>query len=176
MDTQPEPTLVEFIRYNNWANQQVLAACMTLGESQLAATMAGAYGTIRETFHHILRAEAGYINRMTGARPQPAFKWEEAPSVAELSAYAAQVGEALLDTVQRVRPTDLVYEEEDGKKSCYHARVLFIQIVNHGIEHRTNITTILNSLQQSPPEVDGWGYWWAHQDRFDTKFGLEAGD
>jgi uncharacterized damage-inducible protein DinB len=111
---------------------------------------------------------------MTGSRPLPPFKWEDGPSVAEMSAYAAQVGEALIDTIHRVGPTDLVDEEEDGQKVRYQARVLFIQVVNHGIEHRTNITTILNSLQQSPPEVDGWGYWWAHQDRFETKFGVET--
>ena len=27
MEHQPETTLVELIRYNNWANAQVLAAC-----------------------------------------------------------------------------------------------------------------------------------------------------
>ncbi len=176
MDTQPEPTLVEFIRYNNWANQQVLAACKNLSQSQLEATTPGAYGSIRETLQHILRAEAGYVNRMTGTRPQPPFQWEDGPSPAEMSAYAAQVGEALMDTVQRVRPTDLVYEESEGKKNRYQARVVYIQVVNHGIEHRTNITTILNSMQLSPPEVDGWGYWWAHRDRFETELGLEAGD
>src|SRR5712692_6460896 len=168
MDTQPEPTLVEFIRYNNWANQQVLAACKNLSERQLAAMMPGAYGSIRDTLQHILRAEADYVNRMTGTGPQPSFK-EDGPSVAEMSAFAAQVGEALMDTVQRVRPTDLIREEWEGQQTRYQARALFIQVINHGIEHRTNITTILNSGQQSPPDVDGWGYLWAHPDRFEAE-------
>jgi uncharacterized damage-inducible protein DinB len=30
MGTHPEPTLVELIRYNNWANAQVIAACQKL--------------------------------------------------------------------------------------------------------------------------------------------------
>lgn len=176
MDTQPEPTLVEFIRYNNWANQQVLAACKNLSESQLTGMMPGAYGSIRDTLRHILRAEADYINRMTGTRPQPPFKWEDGPSVAEMAAFAAQVGEALMETVQRVRPTDPVYEEEDGQKIHYQARFLFIQLIDHGIEHRTNITTILNSRQQSPPEVDGWAYLSAHPDRFEADLGQGAAD
>ena len=46
METQPEPTLVEFIRYNNWANQQLLAVCASLNESQLLAKVTGAYGSI----------------------------------------------------------------------------------------------------------------------------------
>ena len=56
MDTQPESTLLEFIRYNTWANQQVLAACGSLSESQLDAPVPGAYGTVRDTFRHMLGA------------------------------------------------------------------------------------------------------------------------
>jgi len=61
METQPEPTLVEFVRYNQWANQQLLAACMNLDEGLLTARIPGAYGSILETFGHLLRAEAGFL-------------------------------------------------------------------------------------------------------------------
>lgn len=175
MDTQPESTLVEFIRYNTWANQQVLAVCKDLGESQLMAKIPGAYGSIRETFGHLLRSEADYINRITGTRPQPAFKWEDGPSLAEMSAFAAQTGAAFLDVVQRIPPTQIVHEEEDGKFIDYQARQLFMQVINHGIEHRTNVTTLLSSLGIPVPEVDGWGYLFAHPDRFQVKEGDVVG-
>lgn len=171
MDTQPEPTLVELIRYNNWANRKVLDACLNLSESELDAVMPGAYGSIRNTLQHILRGEALYIFRMTGAGPQPPAKWENGASVAEMSAFATEVGQALMDTVQRVRPIDQVYEEEDGQKIHYQARFLFMQAIDHGIEHRTNITTLLNSRQKSSPEVDGWAYLWAHPERFEAELG-----
>jgi uncharacterized damage-inducible protein DinB len=35
MDTNSESTLMEFILYNNWANQKVLGACQNLSEDQL---------------------------------------------------------------------------------------------------------------------------------------------
>ena len=41
METLPETTLVEFIRYNNWANRQVFKACQKLSDAQLAATLPG---------------------------------------------------------------------------------------------------------------------------------------
>ena len=176
MDTQTEPTLVEFIRYNNWANQQVLAACQQLSESQLTAPIPGAYGSIRDTFKHLLRAEADYINRITGTRPQPSFKWEDGPSLAEMAAFAAQVGEVFMDTIQRIPATQIVHEEEDGLTMDYQARQLFMQVINHGIEHRTNITTLLNSLGLPAPEVDNWGYMRAHPDRFSMREGKVAGD
>ncbi|HEX9091157.1 MAG TPA: DinB family protein [Anaerolineales bacterium] len=171
MDIKPETTLIELILYNNWANAKVLAACQELTADQMAATAPGTYGSIRNTLGHIIRAEADYVGRMTGERPQPAFEWKDEPDLADVATFAAQVGETLLDTVQRIPPTYLVHEEEDGETLDYHARLLFIQVINHGIEHRTNITTIISGLGLTAPEVDGWGYLSSHPDRFAMKSG-----
>ena len=166
MDALSESTLMEFILYNNWANQQVLEACQKLNEDQLAATMPGAYGTIRATLEHIIEGEAYYVALLTGHRPQPPFQWETKPGFAEMRDYATQVGNALVDAINHVHPTDRVHEEEDGKKFHYQALAVFIQIINHGVEHRTNITTILSAGQHTSPGVDGWGYLSARPDRF----------
>lgn len=166
MEHQPEPTLIELIRYNNWANAQVIAACRELTAEQLAAAAPGAYGAIHETLGHIIFAEADYVGRLTGNRPQPPFKREDGPTVADLAAFAEQVAVALLDAAQRVSPTHMVHEEEDGQTIDYQARHLFIQTINHGVEHRTNITTILSGLGLPAPEVDGWSYLFAYPDRF----------
>jgi uncharacterized damage-inducible protein DinB len=171
MENQPETTLVELIHYNNWANAMVLAACQKLASDQLSAAAPGAYGTIRATLEHIIRAEADYIGRLTGKEPQPAFQWKDQPSVADLSAFADQVAGALLEATQRILPTHMVHEEEDGNTIDYQARHLFMQAINHGIEHRTNITTILSGLGLPTPEVDGWGYLFSHPDRFELKEG-----
>lgn len=171
MDFQPEPTLVELIRYNNWANAQIIAVCQKLDASQLDATAPGTYGSIYDTLGHVIRAEADYIGRITGNRPQPQFKWEDKPSMDEIAAFAERVADALLDVVQRVPPTQMVHEEEDGLTMDYQARHLFMQAINHGIEHRTNITTILAGLGIATPEIDGWGYLFAHPDRFQLKEG-----
>ena len=171
MATHPEPTLVEFIGYNTWANQQVMATCLNVEESQIMAKIPGAYGSIRETFGHMLSAEADYIGRITGQRPQPSFKWEDGPTLAEMATFIPQVGQAFLELVQTVPAEQMVHEEDNGFTMDYQARQLYMQVVNHGIEHRTNITTLLNSLGVSVPEVDNWGYLFAHQDRFQLKEG-----
>ncbi|MCS6848393.1 MAG: DinB family protein [Anaerolineae bacterium] len=168
---QPEPTLVELIRYNNWANAQIIAACRRLDANQLNAAAPGTYGSIYDTLGHIIWAEADYIGRLTGQRPQPPFRWEDKPSIDNIAAFAEQVAAALLDVVQRVPPTQMVHEEENGLTMDYQARHLFIQVINHGIEHRTNITTILSSMGIATPEVDGWGYLFAHPDRFELREG-----
>lgn len=169
MDASSQPVIVEFIRYNNWANQQVLEACQGLSQEQLAAAEPGAYGTIRETLEHIVRGEARYAELLTRDFPAPPFAWDEKPSLAKIATYATQVGDALLAAVQRVGPADTVYEESDGQRVQYQALAIMIQVVNHGVEHRTNITTILNQGLLNPPEVDGWRYLWSHPERFDLK-------
>jgi uncharacterized damage-inducible protein DinB len=117
----------------------------------------------------MIAAEADYVGRLTGSRFEPPFRWEDEPDLPAISAFAGQVAAALLDTIQRIPPTHIVHEEENGDTIDYQARVLFIQVINHGIEHRTNITTILSSLGLSAPEVDGWGYLFSHPDQFELK-------
>jgi len=169
MEFQPEPTLIEFIRYNNWANAQILAFCQTLTPEQLSAGAPGTYGSIHATLAHIIKAETSYIRRITGTRPLPPFKWEDKPGLAEIAAFAPQVAQALLETVQRTPPLQIVHEEEDGHTFEYQARGLFIQIVNHGIEHRTNVTTILSGLGLPEMELDGWGFLTAHSAEYGVK-------
>ena len=69
MARQPEPTLIEFVRYNQWANQQLLAICLQLDESLLTVDIQGTAGSIRQTFEHLLRAEAGFLKRIHGKSP-----------------------------------------------------------------------------------------------------------
>jgi uncharacterized damage-inducible protein DinB len=171
MTHQPESTLLELIRYNQWATQQLLMICMGLDESQLTTPIPGAYGTVRRTFDHLLQAEADYIGRITGTRPAPPFRWEDGTSLEQLHAFAGQLGQAFRDVIERVPPTQNVHEEENGLTMDYHARHLFMQVITHGIEHRVNITTHLNALGVALPELDSWGYLFAHAERFDLREG-----
>lgn len=158
MQNQPEKILVEMIQYNNWANQQLLAICQGLPGEALAASAPGAYGSIHRTLGHMIAAEADYVGRLTGEEPARPFEWEDRPSVAEMAGFAQVVGEAMLAAIQRIQPEQMVHEEEDGNYVDYQASVLFMQTIEHGVEHRTNITTILNSLGVALPELDIWGY------------------
>lgn len=171
MKHEPESTLLELLRYNTWANQALLTICLGLTPEQVSTPIPGAYGTVHRTFGHLLYAEADYIGRITGQQPQPPFRWEDGPSLELLLAFAGQVGQAFLDVVEAVAPTQNVHEEEGDLTMDYHARLLFMQAIIHGIEHRINITTYLNTLGVALPELDGWGYLFAHRGRFDLKEG-----
>ena len=169
MEIKPEPTLTEFIRYNLWANQQLLTTCLNLDEALLTADIQGTTGSILETFGHILYAEAGFLQRIHGTSPQPAFKWEDGPNLTQMAVFAGQLAEAFLETIQRVSPTENVHEEDNHWTFDYQARLIFMSIVYHGIAHRTDITTFLSSQGITLPELDVWGYQEQYPDRFQAK-------
>ena len=107
--------------------------------------------------------------RIHGTSPQPSFDWAGTPSLAQLAAFSVQLGEAFTDTIQSVSPTENVHEEANGWSFDYQARLIFMSLAYHGIAHRTDITTFLNSQGVALPELDVWGYQAAHPDRFQAK-------
>ena len=169
MTHRPEPTLIELFHYNQWANQKLIAICMTLDDAVINAGIPGGYGSIHDTFAHILKAQASFLRRIHGSGPAPAFKWEDKPSLAEMSEYETKLSAELLDTLQRVPATQNVHEEGDGWTFDYQARLIFMSVVYHGIAHRVDITTALNGKGVELPELDVWGYQSAHPERFDAR-------
>lgn len=169
MPHQPEPTMLEFFLYNHWANQALLGICISLSDEIITASIPGAYGSIRDTFAHILKAQISFLKRIHEVYPEPDFKWEDNPSLSQMMAYEAVLTKALLDTLQRVPPTRNVHEEGGGWTFDYQARLIFMSVVYHGIAHRTDITTVLNDKGVSLPELDVWGYQSAYPERFQAR-------
>jgi uncharacterized damage-inducible protein DinB len=155
----------EFLRYNRWANLVLLDACLGLSDEQLESGLPGSFGTIYDTFVHIIRSEASYYRRLTKVQLEPPFAWDRRPTLAVMRPYAEEAGSALVAAAEQVDPAGMVEHERGGQVLRYRAATLFIQAVNHGVEHRTNITTILAQLGIEPPDVDGWGYMMAQPGR-----------
>ena len=165
MPDTTEPLIVEYLRYNTWANLRLLEVCEKLTNEQLSSSVIGTYGTIYRTWVHIIDSEDYYLGLLTKAHLPPPFRWEDTPSLAEIKNYAVQTGEALVQAAVKAQADDLVQEETKEGTLRYKAIVVWIQIVDHGIEHRTNITTILTQLGLDHPEIDAWGYLSANPDR-----------
>ena len=168
MSHQLEPTMIEFFQYNHWANQELMGICIGLSDEIITASIPGSYGSIRDTFAHILKAEISFLKRIHELYPEPEFKWKKNPSLSQMMAYETALNEALLDTLQRVQATQNVHEEGNGWTFDYQARLIFMSVVYHGIAHRTDITTVLNNKGVSLPELDVWGYQSTYPERFQS--------
>jgi len=169
MDMQSEPTLIEFVLYNQWANQKLLAICANLDDGKSATNISGGYGSAHKTFCHILQAETSLLKRIHGTYPEADFKWEDNPSFAQMSVYASKVGEAFMGMIRSVPPTQNVHEEGKGWEFDYQVRLIFMSLVYHGVAHRTDITTYLNAQGVDLPKLDVWAYQEEHPERFQAR-------
>src|SRR5438093_1545293 len=56
--------LVELFKHNTWANLRLIDVCAGLSEAQLAASVPGTFGGVRDTLVHIVAAQEGYLSRL----------------------------------------------------------------------------------------------------------------
>ena len=152
--------LVDYFRYNLWANRRLLDACARLSDAQLDAPAAtGSFGSVRETLLHLFTAEEGYARhyRFTGQAPTPRLAdLSTFPGVDELRQRAHNSGEELIAVAQR---GDLgrILSLDAG---TYEAPVIIvlIQALTHGSDHRSQIATLLSQQGVALPDLDGWAY------------------
>lgn len=151
------PLLIEAFRYNKWANGYLLDVCSGLGEDRLGWTANGTYGTIADTFMHLLAAEQRYIWRLGGdqaslSEPDPF------PGFAALKRHAETSGDRLIELAANLGPDDEVSPERRGDRRRLLAGVVLIQAMHHGNDHRTHICTILGTHGVDYGPMDVWAY------------------
>ncbi len=151
--------LPDFFKYNLWANLRLLDACAQLSAAQLDATMRGTFGSVRETLMHLFAAEEGYARHwhFTGASPTPRLKeLTTFPGFDELRRRAQRSGKELIAVAEQGELNQILSLDE----GTYEAPVIIvlIQAINHGIDHRSQIATLLSQQDIEPPDLDGWSY------------------
>jgi uncharacterized damage-inducible protein DinB len=155
---KPVDTITDLFSHNLWANLCLLEQCVVLTSEQLATTMSGAYGSIRDTLEHIVTAEQNYFSRIsTGQRLNRA---EDAPplTIAEMMESARTTGSGLVEWAPRVQPDDTVPIDWDGTLRDVPKTVILTQVINHATEHRAQVTAMMTQLGIQPPELDSWTY------------------
>ncbi len=151
--------LSDFFQYNLWANLRLLEACSHLSDAQLDATTKGTFGSVRETLMHLFSAEEGYARHFnfTGAAPTPPLKeLTTFPGFDELRRRAERSGKELGAVAERADLSQILHL--DGGTYDAPVIVVLIQAVNHGIDHRSQIATLLSHQDVMPPDLDGWAY------------------
>jgi uncharacterized damage-inducible protein DinB len=117
--------LVDLFRHNTWANLRLIDVCSDLTPEQMAVSVDGTYGNIKDTLVHIVDAEEGYLRRLTGERRRDEMTEGSWPGFQELRDRAAESGAALEQvmtvlTQVGVQPPELdgwTYALETGKLS-----------------------------------------------------------
>lgn len=153
--------LPDFFKYNLWANLRLLDACAQLTDAQLDATMQGTFGSVRATLMHLFASEEGYTRTVTGNEPTTPLLKEltHIPNFDELRQRAKRTGEALIRFVEQAGQDDLnkILHLDGG---TYDAPVIIvvIQAINHAIDHRSQLSTLLSRQNIELPALDSWAY------------------
>jgi uncharacterized damage-inducible protein DinB len=157
-------SLVKLFEHNAWANERLFEACEGLGEAQLAATLDGTFGSVRDTLVHIAGAQDRFVAALSETGPVSVFREREPfPGVAQLRDAVRASSDALIELAGRVQSGASVTTTYRGEDFTLPVWLLFVQAINHATEHRTQIAAILTQQGIEPPGMDGWTY---HEDRF----------
>ena len=84
-------TLTELFKHNVWATQRLFDACDGLSDAQLDATVAGTFGTLRNTLMHIAGAQERFAAALAEAEPlSTTIERSPFPGIAALGTIAAE--------------------------------------------------------------------------------------
>jgi uncharacterized damage-inducible protein DinB len=151
-------TLLELYRHKTWATLRLIERCQELRWDQLDTSVAGTYGTIRETLHHLVQAEEGYYRIMV--RAQLAKPLELPPlgdkhvGLDELAERIHQLGPRWeLLALDRAAAAQQV-TTSDGWHTT--GAVPMAQAIHHADDHRTQVLTIIGALGLDVPDLDVW--------------------
>lgn len=150
--------LQDLFRHNAWANLHLIDVCSPLTSEQMAVTVDGTYGSIRDTLVHLVDGEEGYLRRLTGERRKEEMPEGSWPGFEELRERAAESGAALEEEARGDVDRVVRWIGGDGVHRAMRAALLLTQSINHSTEHRGHVMTVLTQVGVQPPELDGWAY------------------
>jgi uncharacterized damage-inducible protein DinB len=156
------PVLETIYRHNLWANLQLLAACASLTDEQLQASIVGGFGSIEDTLQHFVRSERGYFTRISTGQPFQHPAAAPLLTFAEMGEWLTLSGEGLIAWAAKVQADDVVelLWENAGIRELTRVpkAVILTQAINHATEHRAQIMAIMTQLGVEPPSLDSWTF------------------
>ena len=149
--------LADAFEHHVWATLRLIDACAALTPDQLETSVPGTYGSILDTFRHLVSTDCWYLT-FFGDTPQRIEEDSQAgldELRSAISANGTEWQQLLADGPDSER--DIV---ENGDGWNFHSPLGFrlAQVLEHGTDHRSQICTALTSLGIEPPQIDLWAY------------------
>ncbi|HRX85513.1 MAG TPA: DinB family protein [Phycisphaerae bacterium] len=162
VDKTPPRVRVESLRdyfaYNDWAQQQVLAAADGLTDAQLDRTFAMGEGTLRGTLLHIRFAEQWWQENWTFGPGKPFPEMPPATPFAEIRRLVDETARARRAYLATLSDADLLRSIEvhpmPDVVRHFPLAVTMIQVCHHGTHHRAQALNMLRHLGAPVPQLD----------------------
>ncbi len=157
--------MIELFRHNSWATLRLIDFCRELDPSLLDASARGNFGSVKETLAHLVGVEEMLAGMVEGTSPhgQPA-RFTSLDDLHERARWLSERWERLLEPPPH--PERLVERGSGARRELVRLGTVLAQVIHHGNHHRSQVCTVLSTLDIQPPVLDGWAYGaWAAERR-----------
>jgi uncharacterized damage-inducible protein DinB len=153
------------MQHGVWATERLIARCRTLSPDQLELGAPGTYGTIRGTLQHIVSADEGYLVRMSGrVLHDKTFRGNDPATLDEIAEHLGHVKAAIerlftgptLDADRLLADTPL--RPAGAPRFEMQTWVPAAQLIDHGVDHRSHVNTILATHSLETVDLQVWPY------------------
>jgi uncharacterized damage-inducible protein DinB len=150
--------LERLYNYGYWANNKLLQVVAQLTPEQFTQTVAGSYGSIRNTLVHVLSAEWGWLDRCGGPERGPALKPDDYPTLESVVERWSTVQGCVREFLSKLNDEDLArtveFTNPRGDKRSGVLGALLQHGAIHGVHHRGQVALLLRSLGYAPGNFD----------------------
>lgn len=144
--------------YGYWANKKMFQVVAQLTPEEFCETVAGSYGSIRNTLVHMLNAEWAWLERCGGAARGAALKPDDYPRMDVLVETWTKVEGHVREFLSKLGDEDLEriveYTTPRGEKRAMPLGALLQHAANHGVHHRGQVALLIRALGHVPGNVD----------------------
>jgi uncharacterized damage-inducible protein DinB len=142
-----------------WATLRLIDACLDLSVEKLETSVPGTRGPMLETLRHLVHSDTFDLFVLTGDR---AFDIdEEHMTLAEARVAMERNGVGWAEYISRpLDPDEIVHEldKSDGYQRWAPVGFRLAGVLDHGTDHRSQVSTALTSLGVEPPKIDAFEY------------------
>lgn len=140
--------LLQFAKYNLWANKRIIEVMLQLGEAQLDMEMVSSFPTIRKTVYHTWSAEYIWVQRLQLAEHPVWIETGFAGSFAEACNEWQKASESLVQFIEKQldnRAFEHVFQYYNLQKQFTKMPVYtaLTHAFNHSTQHRGQLITML---------------------------------
>jgi uncharacterized damage-inducible protein DinB len=144
--------------YHYWANRQLIGVVSQLTPEQFTQSIAGSYGSVRNTLVHVLSAEWGWLDRCGGPERGERLNPQDYPTVESLVQSWTRVEEYVRSFLSGLKDEDLTRDIQfaigGGPKHSIPLGDLMQHAAVHAVHHRGQIALLLRTLGYGPGNFD----------------------
>lgn len=144
--------------YSCWANQKLFAVLAQLTPDQFTQSVAGSYGSIRNTLVHVVSAEWGWIDRCGGPPRGPRLNPDDYPTLDSLIELWRRVEAYMRAFLSTLSDTDLDRKVDfaivPGSQHTASIGHLMQHAIVHGVHHRGQVALLVRMLGHTPGNFD----------------------